>query len=162
MSELKYLVAHCLATPEGRVVTKADVLRMHTSPVSQGGRGWKKAGYSDLIYLDGSLVNIIPFNQDDKVDPWEVSNGVRGLNGISRHYAYVGGVAMDGKTPKDTRTPDQKVSEETYVKYMVLRHPHIKVLGHYQAKGANKACPSYNVPNWLRSIGIPEKNIYKP
>ena len=37
-------------------------------------------------------------------------------NSISRHIVYVGGVAADGKTPKDTRTPGQLKALEDYVK----------------------------------------------
>jgi hypothetical protein len=47
------------------------------------------------------------------------------------------------------------------VKYTIKRHPQILVLGHNEAPNAHgKACPSFNVGDWLRSIGIPEVNIY--
>lgn len=161
MGKLNYLVIHCTASPEGKELTKDDIIRMHTNPKHLGGRGWNRPGYSDIVYLDGELVNIIPFNQDEQVDPWEISNGVRGINGNSRHVVYVGGVDESGEKPKDTRTKEQKSTLETYVKFMVLRHPHIQVLGHNQAPGASKACPSFDVPKWLESIGISEKNIYK-
>ena len=36
--ELKYLVIHCTATPEGRDVSAAEIRRWHTAPVSEGGR----------------------------------------------------------------------------------------------------------------------------
>ena len=39
---LQYLVIHCTATPEGREVSAADIRRWHTSPPSEGGRGWKQ------------------------------------------------------------------------------------------------------------------------
>ena len=160
MAELKYLVSHCLLTVEGRNYTIEDVLRWHTDPVSRGGRGWRKPGYSDVFYIDGSIHNLIPFDLDNEVDSWEISNGARGINGVSRHYAYVGGLDKSSKD-KDTRTREQKASEETYVKYMVLRHPNIQIMGHYQAPNTKKTCPNYNVPQWLRSIGIPERNIFK-
>ena len=161
MKELKYLVSHCLLTIEGRHYTIEDVIRWHTDPKARGGNGWSKPGYTDLFYLDGSLHNMIPFDQDNLVDPWEISNGVRGINSLSRHYAYVGGLSKQGQN-KDTRTLEQKAGEETYIKYMILRHPNIQVKGHYQAPNTTKTCPNYDVPVWLRSIGIPEKNIFKP
>lgn len=161
MGKLNYIVIHCTATPEGREVTKEDIIRWHTSPKHKGGRGWRRPGYSDMIYLDGSLVNIIPFNQDDVVDPWEISNGARGINGVSRHVVYAGGLEKAGKKAKDTRTKEQLYTLEAYVRFMLLRHPDIQILGHNQAPGANKACPSFDVPKWLKSLGIPEKNIYK-
>jgi len=132
---------------------------MHTAPKHLGGRAWKVPGYKDMVELDGTLTNIMPFNQDKYVDPWEISNGVRGLNGIAHHVMYVGGVDQKGKA-KDTRNEEQKRTMEIYTHYMIARHPTIQVLGHYQAPGARKACPSFDVPAWLRAIGVAEKNIY--
>lgn len=160
-NKLNYLVLHCTATPEGRPVTKEDIIKWHTNPVHLGGRGWNRPGYSDLVELDGDLVSIIPFNTDDFVDQWEISNGVVGLNGNSRHIVYAGGMDKENKTPKDTRTKEQLATLELYVKYTIKRHPKILVLGHNEAPNANgKACPSFNVGDWLRSIGVAEANIY--
>ncbi len=160
MNELEFLVGHCLYTTEGRHFTIEDVLKWHTDPKHAGGRGWRKPGYSDVIYLDGSLHNMIPFDQDNMVESWEISNGARGINRRSRHYAYVGGLGKDGNY-KDTRTRAQKQSEEVYIRYMILRHPNIKVMGHNQAPNTDKPCPCYDMPTYLRSIGIPGKNIYQ-
>lgn len=49
MAKLKYLVIHCTATAESREVSSADIRRWHTAPVSEGGRGWKQVGYTDLF-----------------------------------------------------------------------------------------------------------------
>jgi len=163
------LIIHCTATPKGRHVDADDIIRWHTSSKEMGGRGWSRVGYSDMIYLDGELINLTPFNQDSKVDNWEMTWGAKGMNAVSRHVVYVGGLEYDYETPlddddqpgymaADTRTEAQLHAMEIYVKYMILRHPHIKVAGHNQF--AAKACPSFNVPKWLRSIGIPEKNIH--
>ena len=70
---LKYLVIHCTATPEGRDVTSADIRRMHTAPKSAGGRGWKQVGYTDLFRLDGKVERLADNNEDNYVDPWEVT-----------------------------------------------------------------------------------------
>lgn len=156
--KIKFLVLHCLATPEGREVTVADLTRWHKSPVSEGGRGWKQFGYRDFIHLDGTVDNLIPNNDDDFVDPWEISNGVAGINAESNHIAYVGGVAKDGKTPKDTRTAAQYSTMANYVLDFVNRHPHILVAGHNQF--AAKACPSFDTVEFCREIGLPEENIY--
>lgn len=158
MKQLKYLVIHCTATPQGREVTREDIEQWHLQE-----RSWSRVGYSDMIHLDGSLGNLIPFNQDNKVDSWEISNGARGYNGVSRHVVYVGG-ASDKKPRwakhyplKDTRTDAQKRALHIYVFYMILRHPNIKVIGHNEI--SNKGCPSFDVGSWLRSIGVPEQNI---
>ena len=124
------------------------------------GNGWKQIGYRDMILLAGGLViNMVRHNDDDIVDPWEITNGVAGINSISAHVVYVGGCDKDMK-PKDTRTREQKDSMKQYVRAFLVRHPHVKVAGHNQF--ANKACPSFDVPTWLREIGVAEHNIYQP
>ncbi|MCM1310880.1 MAG: N-acetylmuramoyl-L-alanine amidase [Bacteroides sp.] len=149
---LKYLVIHCTATPEGRDVSGDDIRRWHTSPVSLGGRGWKQVGYTDLFHLNGSVERLVANNEDDIVDNWEITNGAKGYNSISRHIVLAGGYASDGKTPKDTRTPAQKVALEKYVKEFHAKHPKVKIIGHNEV--AAKACPSFDVQAWLKSIGI--------
>lgn len=150
--ELKYLVIHCTATREGREVSAAEIRRWHTSPVSAGGRGWKQVGYTDLVHLNGSVERLVANNEDAWVDDWEITNGAKGYNSVSRHVVYAGGVAADGKTAKDTRTTAQKVALEKYVKDFHAAHPKVKIIGHNQV--AAKACPSFDVQAWLREIGI--------
>jgi len=154
--KLEYLVLHCTATPEGRKISSETIRKWHTAPKPEG-RGWRQIGYSDMIHLDGGLENLTPFNQDGIVEGWEVTNGVKGINSVSRHVTYVGGVNKDNTYAKDTRTPEQKDTMEVYVKYMVKRHPDIKIAGHNQF--ASKACPSFDTVEWCKSIGIEDKNI---
>ena len=73
-------------------------------------------------------------------------------NSTSRHVVYVGGVAKDGRTAKDTRTPAQREAMEAYVKDFNKRFPSIPIVGHNQL--AAKACPSFDVPAWLKEIGV--------
>ena len=63
-----------------------------------------------------------------------------------------GGVAKDGKTPKDTRTGCQKKALEKYVKDFHRRFPDVRIVGHNEL--AAKACPSFDVQKWLKEIGI--------
>jgi len=156
MNHLKYLIIHNTATPEGREVTKRDIEHWHLSPVPIG-RGWSRVGYSDLIQLEGNLVNLNSFNQNEIVEDQEMTWGVKKINRYSRHLVYAGGLDADGKS-KDTRTIKQYKSMECYVKYTILRHPHIKIAGHNQF--SNKDCPGFYVPQWLRDIGVNGKNIY--
>lgn len=152
MVTLKYLVLHCTATPEGREVTGDDIRRMHLSPVSQGGRGWKQVGYTDIIHLDGTVERLVDNNEDANVDPWEITNGVKGYNSVSRHVVYAGGMTKDMSKPKDTRTAAQLKAMETYVKDFHMRFPSVRIIGHNEV--AAKACPSFDVQRWLKSIGL--------
>lgn len=149
---LTYLVIHCTATPEGREVSAADIRRWHTAPVSAGGRGWKQVGYTDLFHLDGTVERLVANNEDAWVDDWEITNGAAGYNSVSRHVVYAGGVAKDGKTPRDTRTAAQKEAMRRYVLDFHRRHPSVRIVGHREL--AAKACPSFDVQAWLREIGV--------
>lgn len=150
MAKLQYLVIHCTATPEGREVSAADIRRWHTSP-APAGRGWKQVGYTDLFHLDGSVERLVDNNEDMNVDPWEITNGAKGYNSVSRHVVYAGG--CDKKMqPKDTRTEAQKEALKRYVLDFHARHPDVRIVGHNQL--AAKACPSFDVPQWLAAIGI--------
>ena len=153
MAGMKYLVLHCTATPEGREVTSEEIRHWHTDPVSKGGRGWKQVGYTDLIHLDGTVERLVANNEDAEVDPWEVTNGAKGYNSVSRHVVYAGGLSKDGKTPRDTRTAEQLTAMAAYVRGFHERFPQIKIVGHRDLDGS-KACPSFDVERWLRSIGI--------
>ena len=152
MAQLKYLVIHCTATPEGRAVSSDEIRKWHTAPIAQGGRGWKQVGYTDMIHLDGRVERLVANNEDAQVDPWEVTNGAVGYNQIACHVVYVGGCARDGKTPKDTRTPQQLESMRKYVLDFHSKHPGVRIIGHNEV--ARKACPSFDVQRWLHAIGI--------
>lgn len=152
MAKLQYLVLHCTATPEGREVSSNDIRAWHTNPVSKGGRGWKQVGYTDLIHLNGKVERLVNNSEDANVDPWEITNGAKGYNSISRHVVYVGGVVADGETAKDTRTKAQKEAMEGYVKEFHRKHPNVRIIGHNEV--AAKDCPSFDVQVWLKEIGI--------
>lgn len=156
MAGLKYLVIHCTATPEGREVSATDIRRWHLSPPPVG-RGWNQVGYTDLIHLDGKVERLVKNNEDATVDGWELTNGASGINSISRHIVYAGGLTRDGKSTKDTRTILQREALKRYVLDFVKRFPGVRVAGHNQF--SNKACPSFSVPVWLREIGVNYNNI---
>ena len=149
---MQYLVIHCTATPEGREVSAAEIRRWHTAPASQGGRGWKQVGYTDMVHLDGRTERLADNNEDANVDPWEVTNGAAGYNSVSRHIVYVGG-CDNHLAPKDTRTEAQREALKRYVEDFHARFPQVKIVGHHELN-PGKACPSFDVPTWLRSIGI--------
>lgn len=152
MAKLQYLFIHCTATSEGCEVSSDEIRAWHTNPVSKGGRGWKQVGYTDMIHLDGTVERLVANNEDMNVDPWEITNGAKGYNSISRHIVYVGGCARDGKTPKDTRTTLQRQALDNYVRDFHRRFPEVIIRGHNEV--AAKACPSFDVSKWLRTIGI--------
>lgn len=108
-----------------------------------------------MFHLDGKVERLVDNNEDAFVDPWEVTNGAKGYNSISRHIVYVGGLALDGKTPKDTRTAAQLRTMRAYVTSFHGRFPSVRIIGHNEI--ASKACPSFDVTKWLKTIGIEQK-----
>ncbi len=151
MTKIARLVIHCTATAEGREVKASDIRRWHCSP-KPAGRGWRQAGYTDMIHLDGRVERLVRNNEDANVDPWEVTNGAKGYNATSRHIVYVGGCAADGKTPRDTRTPAQKAALLAYVKDFHKRFPWAEVCGHRDLPGVAKACPCFDVRKEYRHV----------
>ena len=148
------LFIHCTASPDGVLFTGQEVSDYHTE-----NKGWSRPGYSDIIEHDGELFNAREFDSDDMIGEWEYTFGVKGstmMNRNSRHICYVGGLDDNGK-PADTRTKEQKKTMETYIKYMLLRNPKLIIAGHYNVQ--KKACPCFDVEDWLKSIGIKESNI---
>ncbi|MFC5505172.1 peptidoglycan-binding protein [Bosea massiliensis] len=124
------IIIHCTATPEGRDVSVETIRGWHI------GQGWKDIGYHWVVMLDGSVK---PGRPEAQVGS-HVANHNSGTLGV----VYVGGVAADGKTPKDTRTPAQKAALLAHVRALIARYPTVrKVTGHNQY--AAKACPSFDV-----------------
>jgi len=153
MGRLDRLVIHCTDTPEGREVSAADIRRWHTSPVSAGGRGWKQVGYTDMLHLDGRWERLVSNNDDDTVDPWEITNGAKGFNTTSRHVVYVGGQDRTTGNPKDTRTPAQRKAMTGYVRKFKKEHPRADICGHCDLD-RGKACPSFNVKQWIKKARL--------
>lgn len=154
MAALKRLVIHCTATPEGREVTSAEIRHWHCDPIDKGGRGWKQVGYTDVFHLNGGVERLVKNNEDENVDPWEITNGAAGYNSTSRHIVYVGGRTRDNKRNADTRTADQRRAMAKYVKDFRRKHPSIPIVGHRDLPRVRKECPCFDVAKWLKEIGI--------
>ena len=129
MRKINEIIIHCSATPEGRNVTITDIEAWHKQ------RGFSEIGYHYVIYLDGSVH--IGRNES------KVGAHCLGHNANSIGVCYIGGVAKDGKTAKDTRTDAQKVALRNLVANLKRKYPSASVHGHNEF--AAKACPSFDV-----------------
>lgn len=134
MRVINKIIIHCAATPEGKDYTVEQIRQWHTSPKPKG-NGWKDIGYHFVIYRDGSVHPGRPIDQ--------IGAHTSGYNANSIGICYIGGCAKDGKTPKDTRTTEQKAALVKLVTELRRRFPNASVHGHNEF--ANKACPSFNV-----------------
>lgn len=108
-------------------------------------RKWRNPGYHIIIERDGTKVQIHPFNK--------IANGAKGYNSDSIHVAYIGGIDKAGK-PTDNRTDQQRQTMAEVVEDLLGLFPHAEVLGHRDLPGVRKACPCFNVKEWLESVKI--------
>lgn len=157
--KLLYLFLHCSANTARSTMTGKDIAAYHMRPIEQGGRGWSKPGYRKVVRQDGTVDTLVEVNDDAWVQAGEVTNGVAGWNSVSQHICYIGGLSPK-MAPMDTRTPQQKEQLKKIVLSVIKSHPDIQVLGHYQANAHKPSCPGFDVPAWLREIGVAEKNIF--
>lgn len=133
MRKIDKIIVHCTATPEGRDVTVEEITRWHRA------RGFRTIGYHYLIRLDGTVCPGRPEN--------EIGAHCKGENARSVGICYAGGLASDGKTPKDTRTAAQRASLRRLVADLRERYPGATVHGHREF--AAKACPCFDVATEL-------------
>lgn len=133
MRKINEIIVHCSATAEERDYTVGDIDRWHKS------RGWQCIGYHYVIYRDGSVHTGRPVAQ--------IGAHCAGHNANSIGVCYIGGCAADGKTPKDTRTPQQREALRRLVADLQKQYPGATVHGHREF--AAKACPSFDVKTEL-------------
>lgn len=136
MRDIKEIIVHCSATPEGKDFTVQDIKKWHLM------RGFKDIGYHYVIYRDGSIHK----GREESV----IGAHCTGHNAISIGICYIGGVAKDGRTPKDTRTQQQKDALLNLLKELKNRYPKAKICNHRDF--ANKACPSFDATKEYASI----------
>ena len=128
MRNINKIIIHCSATPEGKAFCVDDIRRWHLQ------RGFADIGYHFVIYLDGSVHVGRPLAK--------AGAHCKGHNAHSVGVCYIGGVASDGKTPKDTRTDAQKASLVKLITELRQQFPNASVHGHREF--ANKACPCFD------------------
>jgi len=155
---LKYLVIHSTNTEYDVEVSEKQIINSHIL-LPPNGKGWDKVGYSDVIHLDGTITNLTPFNEDGRVEEWNLSHDGHDIYPLARHIAYVGGVSKDGFNSENTMTQEQQITFDIYLKYMLRRHPDLLIVGHGKLSG--KSCPGFRVSTYCESIDIPSKNILK-
>lgn len=136
MRNINEIIIHCSATAEGKDFNAADIDRWHKQ------RGFKKIGYHYVIKLDGTI------EKGRGVE--EVGAHCLNHNKNSIGICYIGGLASDGKTPKDTRTTEQKKSLWKLIVELLIKYPNATIHGHREF--ANKACPCFDAKKEYQCI----------
>lgn len=130
------IIVHCTATPEYKPYTVEDIRRWHRA------QGWSDIGYHYVIYIDGSV------HEGRSVDV--AGAHCTGHNSNSIGVCYVGGVAPDGRTPKDTRNEEQKAALMSLLYDLKVLYPKAKIHGHRDF--AAKSCPSFDATKEYRHL----------
>ena len=130
------IIVHCSATPEGKDFNVIDIATWHKQ------RGFRTIGYHYVIYRDGSVHLGRPEG--------EIGAHCVGHNAVSIGVCYIGGLAADGKTPKDTRTPEQREALLMLLRHLRRKYPNAKIYGHRDF--AAKSCPSFDARKEYASL----------
>ena len=129
MRSINEIIVHCSATREGQHIPVETIKKWHVE-----GRGWSDIGYHFYIELDGTIKKGRDINKSGA--------HTKGHNKNSIGICYCGGVESDGKTPKDTRTSEQKESLLLLLKTLKKMHPEATIHGHNEF--AAKSCPCFD------------------
>lgn len=133
MRKITLIIVHCSANKAGSALRMADIDRWHRS------LGWNGCGYHYVIPTDGTI---------EAGRPEEVKGAhCRNHNSHSIGVCYIGGLAKDGKTPKDTRTEAQKHALKRLLEELHERYPKALIVGHHDLD-PTKACPCFDVVNF--------------
>ena len=133
MKKITKIIIHCSATKGGKDYRLKDIECWHKErnfPMSGG----CYCGYHYVIDLDGRIEIGKPLQY--------TGCHCKNHNADSIGICYIGGLDADGR-PADTRTPWQKDSMWSLVKFLQLVFPDAKVYGHRQF--SNKDCPCFDV-----------------
>lgn len=137
LGPVKALTIHCAATPEGRDVKPATVAEWDIAKFGQ-------ESYHLIVTLDGVTHRRLA----DTVKGAHTGGANTGNVGV----CYIGGMDAKMQAPKDTRTPAQKVALAKIVAEYRAKYPGIIVRGHNEWPGVAKACPSFDVSEWLKTL----------
>lgn len=136
MRTINEIIVHCTATAEGRDFRAKDIDMWHRQ------RGFAGIGYHWVVDLDGKI--------EKGRDVSRMGAHCKGHNQHSIGVVYVGGLAKDGKTPKDTRTPAQKKTLLDLLKSLKALYPKARIRGHRDF--AAKACPCFDATKEYANI----------
>ena len=138
------VIVHSSATPESTPWTVEDIDRCHRK------RKFRCIGYHFVVYLDGSIHPGRPVEEMGA----HCKAGKHNYHSIG--VCYIGGVAKDGHTPKDTRTPQQKAALRELLIGLKKAYPNIRIYGHRDFMATD--CPSFDARKEYADISDNQSN----
>lgn len=141
-SSTDFLVVHCAASKPSADIGAYDIDRWHRA------QGWACVGYHYVIRRDGTVEE----GREEDV----IGAHVSGHNENSLGICLAGGVSeKDVSIPEDNFTEAQKASLKKLLLDLRKKYPKARIQGHRDFPGVKKACPSFEVKDWLKAEGIP-------
>lgn len=141
--KINLLVVHCSATPVTMDIGVKEIRSWHKA------KGWSDIGYHYVIRLDGTLELGRDLDGDGDVQD-EVGAHAYGFNRNSLGVCLIGGSDKDLK-PLKTITPEQEKALVNLIIKLEWSSLSFDIKGHNEL--SNKACPSFNVQDWLKEKG---------
>lgn len=136
-----YIAIHCSATGPKADIGAKDIDKWHRA------KGWACIGYHYVIRRNGTVEE----GRDEKVIGAHVEN----WNSVSVGVCMVGGVDADDITKAENNfTKEQFASLKQLLVDLKTRYPKAKIQGHRDFPDVKKACPSFEVKAWLKSVGL--------
>ena len=140
MRQINKIIIHCSATAADVDYSPEQLERDHNA------RGINlPMGYHYYILKDGTIVK----GREVSV----IGAHARGHNRDSIGICYEGGLKAGGSTWRDavdTRTVQQRGVMAKLVYTLWIEHGKPEIIGHNEI--SNKACPSFDVQNWVKSL----------
>jgi N-acetylmuramoyl-L-alanine amidase len=140
MRSITHLVVHCSATPPALDVGVKEIRRWHVE-----GNGWDDVGYHYVIRRDGLVEEGRPVEQ--------VGAHVSGHNASTIGICMVGGIATDS-TPQNNFNSRQFDALYALLLTLHAKFPDAEVCGHRDFPKVAKACPSFDVREWMKSRAL--------
>ncbi|WP_085589327.1 N-acetylmuramoyl-L-alanine amidase [Pseudomonas sp. B14(2017)] len=127
------IVVHCAATKPGMDIGLREIRMWHRQ------RGFLDVGYHLIIRRDGTV--------EHGRDIGVIGAHVKGHNSTSVGICMVGGVD-DAMEPQNNFTDAQFATLREQLRDLERTYPEARVVGHNELDDG-KACPSFNVQEWL-------------
>ncbi len=137
MRTLDKIVIHCSATPPTMDIGAKEIRSWHVNE-----RKWRDIGYHFVVRRSGEV---------EIGRPIEMQGAhARGHNSTSVGVCWVGGTDSD-MNPENNMTKPQEAELWCTVQNLMLIYGIKKdqVVGHRDLPGVSKACPSFDVKEWI-------------
>lgn len=132
------LAVHCSATKPGLDIGAEEIDAWHKGPPNN----WSGIGYHLVIRRSGVVEPGRPLDA--------IGSHVKGYNSSSVGVCLVGGLDAEGK-PTAMYTEEQWVALMTTLRFLRRMYPDARIQGHRDFPDVDKACPSFDVRDWLRN-----------